>query len=200
MQTYPAAFQAFEAANPEIAEWWNNTTFDFALSLRDQVLRGRVLSDRQFAAARSCIAKVKAARAASAAREADAANVDVSAMETMLANGKRTLLNPKVRLLGANGQTFVFSLAPAYGKNAGAIYVKNGDQYLGKIAGGKFLPVGSCPYEDEADVIKACQAPEASAVAYGQKFGICSCCGRTLTNPESIELGIGPICRENFFG
>jgi hypothetical protein len=26
--------------------------------------------------------------------------------------------------------------------------------------------------------------------------GMCSRCGRTLTDPESIELGIGPICRE----
>lgn len=25
--------------------------------------------------------------------------------------------------------------------------------------------------------------------------GICSRCGRPLTNPESIEIGIGPICR-----
>lgn len=26
------------------------------------------------------------------------------------------------------------------------------------------------------------------------KFGICSCCGRELTHPVSVELGIGPIC------
>ena len=25
--------------------------------------------------------------------------------------------------------------------------------------------------------------------------GKCSCCGRTLTEPESLECGIGPICR-----
>jgi len=25
-------------------------------------------------------------------------------------------------------------------------------------------------------------------------FGHCAACGRTLTNPESIELGIGPEC------
>lgn len=25
--------------------------------------------------------------------------------------------------------------------------------------------------------------------------GICSRCGRPLTNPDSIELGIGPVCR-----
>lgn len=32
------------------------------------------------------------------------------------------------------------------------------------------------------------------AVSYGKKFGACMICGRTLTNPVSIEAGIGPIC------
>lgn len=27
-------------------------------------------------------------------------------------------------------------------------------------------------------------------------MGICSRCGRPLTNPDSIEFGIGPVCRE----
>lgn len=27
--------------------------------------------------------------------------------------------------------------------------------------------------------------------------GICGCCGRPLTDPESIKLGIGPVCRGN---
>ena len=30
-----------------------------------------------------------------------------------------------------------------------------------------------------------------------KKLGICSCCGRYLTNPNSIVLGIGPICAAN---
>ena len=30
--------------------------------------------------------------------------------------------------------------------------------------------------------------------------GHCSVCGRTLTEPESIELGIGPICAEKVYG
>jgi hypothetical protein len=29
-----------------------------------------------------------------------------------------------------------------------------------------------------------------------QHAGKCCCCGRLLTEPESITLGIGPICRE----
>lgn len=32
------------------------------------------------------------------------------------------------------------------------------------------------------------------ASAYGRKTGRCMICGRLLTNPESVERGIGPIC------
>jgi len=32
------------------------------------------------------------------------------------------------------------------------------------------------------------------AKAYGALYGVCCVCGRTLTNDESIEAGIGPIC------
>jgi hypothetical protein len=33
---------------------------------------------------------------------------------------------------------------------------------------------------------------------FGKAFGVCGECGRTLTNPESIERGIGPICAGKF--
>ena len=35
---------------------------------------------------------------------------------------------------------------------------------------------------------------------YGVRYGVCAACGRTLTNPESIEYGIGPICRTRYWG
>lgn len=37
-----------------------------------------------------------------------------------------------------------------------------------------------------------------SIVAYGRETGNCACCGRELTNPESVALGIGPICASKF--
>lgn len=33
-----------------------------------------------------------------------------------------------------------------------------------------------------------------TATAFGRRTGVCSDCGRLLTNTESIERGIGPIC------
>jgi len=32
------------------------------------------------------------------------------------------------------------------------------------------------------------------AAAYGKLYGVCIVCSRELTNPESIERGIGPVC------
>lgn len=34
----------------------------------------------------------------------------------------------------------------------------------------------------------------------GFAVGSCGCCGRELTDPESIRQGIGPICADKFGG
>lgn len=36
------------------------------------------------------------------------------------------------------------------------------------------------------------------ASTFGRATGRCSCCGRTLTDPNSISAGIGPICAAGF--
>ena len=32
------------------------------------------------------------------------------------------------------------------------------------------------------------------AKAFGHQFGVCCCCGATLTDPKSVAAGIGPVC------
>jgi len=44
------------------------------------------------------------------------------------------------------------------------------------------------------DAIKA--DPRGASLLYGIKLGACGVCGRTLTNQESRDLGIGPVCRQ----
>jgi hypothetical protein len=43
------------------------------------------------------------------------------------------------------------------------------------------------------------QLTEDQAKAFGKLYGRCVVCGRTLTDEESIELGIGPVCRAKLF-
>lgn len=38
--------------------------------------------------------------------------------------------------------------------------------------------------------------PHAAQMGYAMSSGNCYVCGRLLTEPESIKMGIGPVCRE----
>ena len=42
--------------------------------------------------------------------------------------------------------------------------------------------------------VQFCNDPRSAIIHYGLKLGICSVCGRPLSNPRSLEAGIGPIC------
>lgn len=44
----------------------------------------------------------------------------------------------------------------------------------------------------------ATAATKEQAAEYGKLTGVCCCCGRTLTNPDSIAKGIGPVCEAGF--
>ena len=47
-------------------------------------------------------------------------------------------------------------------------------------------------------IMAAASDPLSAAIKYGKVSGECSCCGRELTDPNSIERGIGPICVTKF--
>lgn len=47
-------------------------------------------------------------------------------------------------------------------------------------------------------ILEASSDPLTAAIKYGKVSGECSCCGRELTDPQSIQRGIGPICAEKF--
>ena len=47
-------------------------------------------------------------------------------------------------------------------------------------------------------IMGAANDPLSAAIRYGKVSGECSCCGRELTDPRSIERGIGPICATKF--
>jgi hypothetical protein len=88
------------------------------------------------------------------------------------------------------------------GANTGCLYVKADGCYVGKITReGEFRRAYGV---DEAPVLEALQAaqadPTGAAIAYGRETGACSCCGRELTNQQSIDLGIGPICLDKLGG
>lgn len=120
---------------------------------------------------------------------------------------------PRVRL--AFGDIpLVLSLAGARARFPGAVTLTDGARYpaarvFGRISPqGDFHPAPAAKALSEAEkrdlwnLLKRLKGGEAESVfaEYGKRFGTCCMCGRELTNAESVELGIGPVCREKAFG
>lgn len=196
VKTAAENIEGFKVAQPVVFAWIseNQASFEFAVAMLEAIVKFGDLTANQLAACERCIAKRDAARAAAESRTENAPAVDVSKIEVSFAAAiEHGIKRPKLRL-----DAFKFSLAPATGKNAGSIYVTEGEQYLGKVTAGKFICTRECGDERAAKVIAVASDPAASAKAFGIRTGSCSCCGRELTNGASIDLGIGPICAEKF--
>lgn len=195
--------EAWLAANPVEAAWLQEPVrgdFTFHADMLAALRQYGSFTERQEAAVRSAAAKSAARKAQwaaeKAAKEAGAATVDISAIRAGFASASQHLKRPKLRVADVQ-----FSLAPATGRNAGSIYVvrASDDVYLGKITeDNRFITSRECDAATEAEVIRVATDPKAAAEAHGHEYGYCSCCGRELTNPESVARGIGPICADRW--
>ena len=197
-----AQVEAWGAEHPAEFAWLNAEAarFEFAGSMLEALNKYGHLTERQMATTTrltAAAAERKAARAIERAQAAATApELTVPAIEASFTKAKAAGIKfPKLRL-----DTFVFSPASETSNNAGAVYVKEGDTYLGKVLGGRFLKVRDCTEEQAGRIITAATNPEAAAIAYGKQFGKCSVCARELSDPESVARGIGPICADKYFG
>ena len=192
------ALEAFQAQHPVVWDWMDGNTFEFAVSLRAALEKYGSLTEGQLGAAYRCIEKlhdIKEARAAAdAARAENAPEVAserlLEAFQTAKANGLKW---PKLRFGGV-----VISKAGDTSKNPGALYVKDGGEYVGKVVAGKFLCTRECPGDVQAKVVAVINDPAGAAKLSGLQTGSCSCCGRELTDSESVAAGIGPICAQKW--
>jgi hypothetical protein len=69
-------------------------------------------------------------------------------------------------------------------------------KYLGKVT--RSAMDSRLSDDVKATIMAVANDPLTAAIRYGKVSGECSCCGRELTDPRSIERGIGPICAEKF--
>jgi len=162
-----------------------------------RLLGGHELTDGQMAVIVKGMARSAQWAAERVQKQAEqAVALDVTAIRAALQTRKKITI-----------ALFTFSLAPSHGNNPGAIYVKDNGQYVGKIArdastfapGRDFdqsrLPALVEAMADPAKAVKADAARRAKMLLEDPTMSIpCGCCGLTLTNPESIARGIGPIC------
>lgn len=167
-------------------------------SFRNQILEGRHLSEKQVAVVLKWADREEGFKMAREAAKAQrVADVDLSPVHAMFDHAR----DAGLKKLSYRAEGLVIKPASATGANAGALYVKtvSGD-YVGKIKDLKFFGNRDAKPEHVAALNTIAANPVEAAKAYGKLTGKCSCCGRTLTDPQSIELGIGPICQDNWFG
>lgn len=197
----PAEHEAvFQGQHPAVHAWMVDEAerFDFARSLLDAVRKYGYLTDKQMAAAERCIAKRQAGKTAATERHANAPTVTVSKLEQAFAKAGARLKAPRLHLGHETAGTFTISHAKPDSANPGALYVKQEGEYLGKIAGGRFLSIRTCGQEREAAVAEACNDPEGAVVKFGRITGRCGICNTKLRNAESVARGIGPICASKY--
>ena len=217
MNTTSTRIEAFKASHALVWGWMEaeKDNFDFARSLRHQVMRAGALTPRQLAAAEKCAIRRSVKAAEDAPKGADDIMalfgleiVEPAPVEPKAPAIKTDKLSAAFKSAKAKGlkrpilrfDAFNASLAPEGGKNPGAIYIKTkSGEYAGKISkDGEFKASRDCPADMRGAIEATMADPLSAAVAYGRRTGQCSCCGRELTAGESIDRGIGPVCAEKF--
>lgn len=191
----------WKAEHPAEAAWIEGSqeSFPFAYNMRVAVERNGDLTENQMAAVGRCMAHA-AARDARAAQQAAVIEtpptVDVSRIKAALdAAAASGLRRPGMKINGIH-----FKRAPDSGRNPGAIYVTEGNLYLGLIRDNTFTPGRDFGRGENviARLTEIAADPGRAAAASGLQTGACACCGRTLTDPFSVEIGIGPKCAQRF--
>jgi hypothetical protein len=182
-----------EVNKAEIAFIHRNAEFsDFYRSLSEQFMERGSLSDKQMAAIRNGMLKAEAKKAEKVAK---APVVDVTRIEELFGQARSNGLK---RLVFRVRDGVVVSEAPAHGANAGALYVKENGAYAGKIKGGRFFATSEASAAVLPRLLAVAADPLTEATLYGKETGECCCCGRELTDPVSVERGIGPICESKW--
>ena len=173
------------AAEPEAFKWLQaHAGNEFADSLVSYASKRGYLSPGQLAAVLRNVERDKT----------PAPDVDTTRLEAVFVTASsKGLKKPALQI----GQ-YRFSPAPATGANPGAIYVKEEGTYLGKMLNGKFL--ARATQAATAEVLAIAADPLGEAIKNGKLTGRCAICSRKLSDPESVDRGIGPICQEKFFG
>jgi hypothetical protein len=179
-------------------------TFDFPAKLLEGLEAYGTLTDGQLTAVQKLMARD--AERAKARDEQRTSAIDATKIEAAFATARERAARPgaigiwtKPLKLRARDMDLTFTPGSVGSQWEGIVFVKAASgEKLGAIKAGQFKRRFECTDAQTAAVIDACQDPAQAAVAFGKAWGICTVCGRTLTDDQSIARGIGPICADKY--
>jgi hypothetical protein len=184
-------WEAFTKNNPEAAAHVlkGMERVPFLRSMKEAVEKYGDLTEKQLAAVMNGVARDKEYAAKKATQVQAAPTVDASKILEAFQKGREAGLEDlKLRFEG-------LTVKPAqFDPTGNTLLVKAGQTNIGKIEGGRFIAFRACTPELLAKVVEVFADPGAAAQAYGFATSSCCVCGRKLTNEESVNTGIGPIC------
>lgn len=174
---------------------------DFVQSLIDRINSGKYMSDAQCCWVYYLAEKSQASKQKKERKPEVLADEILAALAQAKAHGIR---RPVIRMEHSDsGQKAKFKYMTT-GSNANGAWVTFDDQLVGKIDYNGVCTAYNNPYISNNDFLQVIvdwnDNFEAEVGAQGVKSGQCMCCGLPLTNELSMRLGIGPICREKYFG
>jgi predicted RNA-binding Zn-ribbon protein involved in translation (DUF1610 family) len=179
-EEHPAAYEWMVAQAPR---------FDFAASMLGSLKKWGRLTDNQLAAVERCVERDRERTAKRAAEAAAAPAVPE--------------MHKFWEVLQRHAKFYAGKLTISRRNQDQLCWIKHEDaeKVIGKIDHGQ-LTLWSRPGVDMNAVREQLTefegAPLQAAMRWGKLAGRCCSCGRDLTDPASIEAGIGPICATKF--
>jgi hypothetical protein len=178
-------------------------TFDFPQKLLDAIAQYGTLTDGQLAAVHKLM--LRDAERQQQRADARTTKLDTAKIEAAFATARHNAARPgmqgvwmKPLKLRALNVDVAFQPGSIGSQWEGQIFVKSGEKKLGTVKPGAFTARFECTDAERDAVVHAIENPMGAARAFGKAWGVCTVCGRTLTDDTSIANGIGPICAENF--
>jgi len=175
---------AFKAEHPDEHAWLLSRDLDFAHSLLDSISKFGSLTDNQLRGLRAWMSRDVERAAAKQAAQSDKSVIRLERLhETMQRHAK--FYAGRLTLSRKNADQLIW------------IKLEGQERVVGKIDNA-VLTLWNRPGADldyVRDMLAEFNAdPLAAAKKYGKLSGRCCVCGHDLTNDESIDAGIGPVC------
>ena len=182
----------------KIPDFWHSS--GMLDSFVDQHDDKKELSEKQL----SCLVKmVKQAREGSKGLEKSGELPNIKGIYEFLNNAKVTY--PKIWLKLEDGTDFRVSKSGSRSKYDGQLQLSDGvygSLYFGRIdqQGNIYLAYKGKARKNEIMTLltNLVKNPEAIAKEYGRLSGNCCFCRKELSTDNSLEVGYGPVCAENF--